>query len=584
MKVSVFKSLRTFLALLSALLVGTFSSIAQVPYVNTQVAGPIRATTATLNGMVVPRGRATTAWFEWGIDRSYGNTTTPQNIGLGTHVIRVREPLAGLVEGRVYHFRLVASNSVGVARGFDFMFTTGMKIQSWGSFYFGFPPIPQGLTNLCEVACGYSHDLAIRNDGTVVAWQTGLSSTSPYSGQDNVPPGLSNVVAVAGGIDATYAVKEDGTVVGWGNTGSPPPPNLTNAIAISAGDYFAVALKADGTLVAWGDPRFPTRVSIPPGLIDVVAISCGFGHTLALKADGTVSVWGGSSLTAPASATNLVAVGAKDSWNVGLRVDGTIVNWPTNSVTESKPTDLTNVVAIAAGQQYIEVLKADGTLIGWGWAPEVTPIPAELNNVVAFVSGYFHRIGLAPVNLPPKIQARKFSCALNQELPISLWPLVVFDPNGDALSLQITSLPTKGKLYQYTDSGPGSVIDAAGTLVTDASRVVFVPETDASGIPYDSFGVMGTDQQFSSGPATVTISVVAPPVVQSVSILKGPPSSLVLKFTGGTDVSYSVWRKDSIERSYWSLADVATQIAPGQFSFTDSNINNSVRFYRIQYP
>jgi len=43
------------------------------------------------------------------------------------------------------------------------------------------------------VAAGYYHNLALRSNGTVVAW--GLNS----DGQTNVPAGLSNVVAVAAG-------------------------------------------------------------------------------------------------------------------------------------------------------------------------------------------------------------------------------------------------------------------------------------------------------------------------------------------------------------------------------------------------
>jgi hypothetical protein len=119
-----------------------FSANAQVPYVKTQVAGPVRATTATLNGMAVPRSNATVAWFEWGTDTSYGNVTPSQSIGSGVRVVRVNQVLSNLVEGGVYHFRLVDSNSVGVTTGFDFMFTTGMKIQNWGSHRFGYPAIP----------------------------------------------------------------------------------------------------------------------------------------------------------------------------------------------------------------------------------------------------------------------------------------------------------------------------------------------------------------------------------------------------------------------------------------------------------
>src|SRR2546423_13820434 len=99
------------------------SAQAQAPYAKTQLAAPVRATTATLNGMAVPRGQPTFAWFEWGTNTAYGNVTAPQYVSNGTHVVRVTSPLIDLIEGGIYHFRLVASNSVGVTRGFDFTFT-----------------------------------------------------------------------------------------------------------------------------------------------------------------------------------------------------------------------------------------------------------------------------------------------------------------------------------------------------------------------------------------------------------------------------------------------------------------------------
>jgi hypothetical protein len=148
---------------LFSVILATASTFAQSPFAHSQQAAPVRATTATLNGMAVPRSSPTTVWFEWGTDTSYGNTTGPQTIGNGIHVVRVQAPLVNLVEGGIYHFRVVASNSVGVTRGFDSMFTTSMKVQNWGSFSEGLPVMPVGLTNLSGIASGHRHCLAIRN-------------------------------------------------------------------------------------------------------------------------------------------------------------------------------------------------------------------------------------------------------------------------------------------------------------------------------------------------------------------------------------------------------------------------------------
>ena len=484
-------------------------SHAQSPLAFTQPAGPVRATNATLNGMAVPRGSQTTAWFEWGTDTSYGNTTAPQIVGNGTRVVRVSAPLENLAVGGVYHFRLVASNSVGVTRGFDSILTTAMRIQYWGSFTaLGDPVVPSGLTNLSGIASGHRHSLAIRNDGTVVVWMAGTLIYNYFSaGQTNVPAGLSNVVAVAGGFSHCLALRDDGTVLAWGKyaDGTPAdvPANATNVIAISGGDYHSVALKADGTLLAWGkDYSFGGVIIVPPGLSNVVAISCGTEHTLALKADGTVTTWGigAGATTAPSSATNLVAVTTMALWNLALRGDGTVVEWGASYNSDvPKPANLTNVIAIATGYAYAEVLKADGTLQGWGRGQDATNIPPSLSNIVALASGDYHRVGLSPVNLPPRALNRTRSGGVNKALVVTL---IGVDPNGDALSFRVTSLPAKGSLWQYTPTGLGDPINIPGMSVTDPTRVYFVPLPNDNGSPYDSFGLVASDGEFDSSPAT----------------------------------------------------------------------------------
>jgi len=566
------------------------SGNAASPLAFTQAAGPVRATHATLNGMAVPRSTPTTAWFEWGTDTNYGNTTGAQDIGSGTHVLRVIAPLTDLAVGRIYHFRLVTSNSLEVVRGFDSMFTTSARVQNWGSFTSGGPTIPAGLTNLSGIASGHAHCLAIRNDGTVVAWLVGFSFPSyPNYGVPNVPPGLSNVMAVAGGYSHCLALKEDGTVVAWGKYGdgttADVPANLTNVVAIAGGDYHSVALKADGTIATWGmNSGFGNGVTnIPFGLVDVVAISCGTAHTLALKADGTVVVWGNDtgSTSAPASATNLMAVTTMGVWNLVLRGNGTVVDWGASYYTEvPKPANLSNVVGIVTGYGYAEVLKTDGTLQGWGRGADAISIPPSLSNIVAFASGDYHRVGLAPVNLPPRYSSRSVSGGMNQPLTISLNG---FDPNGDAVSFRVTSLPTKGSLFQYTTNGPGAPINAPGTIVTGPSRVIFVPKPNVFASPYDTFTFVANDGELDATP-TYTLSILPPPPPLIHAALSNvPPVSFVLGFAGISNANYSVWR--STDLNSWTFLGVPSEILPGQFSFTDSTISDSpIGFYRVRFP
>jgi len=61
--------------------------------------------------------------------------------------------------------------------------------------------VPAGLSNVVAVAAGGWHCLALRSDGTVVAWGAGGPSTNANvaCGQNVVPKGLSNVVQIAAG-------------------------------------------------------------------------------------------------------------------------------------------------------------------------------------------------------------------------------------------------------------------------------------------------------------------------------------------------------------------------------------------------
>ncbi len=79
---------------------------------------------ATLNATVNPNGAATSVYFQWGTDTSYGNDTTTQNIPAGVNNVAVTANIAGLTLNTTYHYRVVATNSAGTTYGGDVPFTT----------------------------------------------------------------------------------------------------------------------------------------------------------------------------------------------------------------------------------------------------------------------------------------------------------------------------------------------------------------------------------------------------------------------------------------------------------------------------
>jgi alpha-tubulin suppressor-like RCC1 family protein len=110
---------------------------------------------------------------------------------------------------------------------------------------FGIGSVPQAvappnLTNIIGIECGTFHSLALRSDGTVVAW--GDNS----SGQTNVPATLTNAIAIAAGLLHSMALRRDHTVVVWGaGFATNVPLQLTNVVGISSGRGFCAALIDD---------------------------------------------------------------------------------------------------------------------------------------------------------------------------------------------------------------------------------------------------------------------------------------------------------------------------------------------------
>jgi hypothetical protein len=108
----------------------TFST-AGPPGVRTGPTLEIGPTTARLTGSVNPQGRRTTWYFEYGRTTRYGSSTPGRNAGSGFREQTVTAPIARLRTAATYHYRLVARNDAGTARGADLTFsTTGLTLAA----------------------------------------------------------------------------------------------------------------------------------------------------------------------------------------------------------------------------------------------------------------------------------------------------------------------------------------------------------------------------------------------------------------------------------------------------------------------
>ena len=313
-----------------------------------------------------------------------------------------------------------------------------------GSFADQYSPAPvPGLTDVTQVQGNTGRALAVLANGEVRAWgsnhrgELGIgpigSARTPKAvlgvGGDGL---LTSVVQVETQTMHTVALRQDGTVVAWGNNdlgqggngatvaqhqhpvqviredGSP----LTGAVAVESGVSQQYALMADGTLMSWGAlqcagqypwPEANTAQPLPLFGDGIVQVEAGHGMVMARKADG--SVWAcagdnelldrGKSQTLVQSATpmpmlsfgagsGVIDISSGGDGAVALKADGSVYLWGKNTngtlnalgvpagVVVTKPTKVT----LPPGPPVVDVemdaschtmaLRADGSILSMG--------------------------------------------------------------------------------------------------------------------------------------------------------------------------------------------------------------------------
>lgn len=152
--------------------------------------------------------------------------------------------------------------------------TDGRVIRLENSSVYGVFAEVQGASNVKSVSCSGSHCLALKSDGTVLAWGEDISLLSqiadPIQRQRQALPvaGLADVVMVSAGDGRSYttsaAITSDGRLYVWGQLASESlsVPRFQPTLIASVGKVTDVSCsshclvrKEDGSIWGWGYDR-----------------------------------------------------------------------------------------------------------------------------------------------------------------------------------------------------------------------------------------------------------------------------------------------------------------------------------------
>ena len=237
------------------LLTAAFAQAA--PTATTGSAESVTTGSAAVTGTVNPGGDATTYQFEYGTSASYGLTTPAVDAGSGITDVAAKATLSSLTNNTTYHFRLVATNAAGVARGSDKTFKTSAPASA--------PSISsRAATAVTSLGATLQASVNARGLATNVRFEYGTSTSYGTSTPDQaIGAGTSSVV-----VSAAIANLKPGTRYNY------------RAVATSAAGI------ARGGNRSFTTPKAPTGVAITPSTIRPV---WGSGLTISGSVSGAGS-------------------------------------------------------------------------------------------------------------------------------------------------------------------------------------------------------------------------------------------------------------------------------------------------------
>ncbi len=218
---------------------------------------------------------------------------------------------------------------------------------------------------------------AIKNDGSVVTWNSGVTSDIMARLQGGITTIQSTAYAFA-------ALNAGGGVVTWGSafyggdSRSVEAQITSGVIKLFSNNAAFAALKNDGSVITWGDSTTggdsgAVAADLQDGIVEIFASEGAFA---AIKQDGRVVTWGvgqqggDSRSVADLLLANVVKVFSNGLAFAALKNNGSVVTWGDRVLganSDAVRSELqSGVVDIVANRNAFAARKADGSVVVWG--------------------------------------------------------------------------------------------------------------------------------------------------------------------------------------------------------------------------